>query len=159
MSFAATWLNLEITILSEVKPHRERQILYDSIYMWNLKNDTNELIYITKTNSQTQKTNLWLPKGKGVEGGKNQKFGINRDKQQGLIIQHREPYQYPVINYNGKESEKEYIYYITQHCKSTILQLKKILQNSSFGITFFFKNLYWSIIALQWCVSLCFITK
>ena len=53
MPFAATWMDLEITILSEVKPHRERQILYDSIYMWNLKNDTNELIYITKTNSQT----------------------------------------------------------------------------------------------------------
>ena len=24
---------------------------------------------------------------------------------------------------------------------------------------FFFKHLYWSIIALQWCVSFCFITK
>ena len=34
--------------------------------MWNLKeNDTNELIYKTKIDSQTQKTNLWLPKGKG----------------------------------------------------------------------------------------------
>ena len=37
--------------------------------MWNLKNDTNELIYKTKTDSQTQKTNLWLPKGKGVGEG------------------------------------------------------------------------------------------
>ena len=35
--------------------------------MWNLKYDTNELIYKTQTDSQTQKTNLWLPKGK--EGG------------------------------------------------------------------------------------------
>ena len=34
--------------------------------MWNLKNDTNELIYKTETDSQTQKTNLWLPKGEGV---------------------------------------------------------------------------------------------
>ena len=24
---------------------------------------------------------------------------------------------------------------------------------------FFFKHLYWSIIALQWCVSFCYITK
>ena len=32
--------------------------------MWNLKYDTNELIYKTETESQTQKTNLWLPKGK-----------------------------------------------------------------------------------------------
>ena len=29
------------------------------------KNDTNELIYKTEKDSQTQKTNLWLPKGKG----------------------------------------------------------------------------------------------
>ena len=26
---------------------KERQISYDIIYMWNLKNDTNELIYKT----------------------------------------------------------------------------------------------------------------
>ena len=34
--------------------------------MWNLilKNDTNELIYKTETDSQISKTNLWLPKGK-----------------------------------------------------------------------------------------------
>ena len=40
-------------------------------YMWNLKNDTNELIYKTETDSQTEKTNLWLPKGKrvGRDGG------------------------------------------------------------------------------------------
>ena len=34
--------------------------------MWNLKYDTNELIYKRETDSQTWKTNLWLPKGKGV---------------------------------------------------------------------------------------------
>ena len=34
--------------------------------MWNLKNYTNESIYKTDTDSQTQKTNLWLPKGKYV---------------------------------------------------------------------------------------------
>ena len=34
MQFAATWMNLEIIILSDI---RERQILYDITYMWNLK--------------------------------------------------------------------------------------------------------------------------
>ena len=34
MPFAATWMDLEITILSEV---RQRQILYNITYMWNLK--------------------------------------------------------------------------------------------------------------------------
>ena len=38
-------------------------------YMWNLTKDTDELIYKTETDSQTQNTNFWLPKGKG--GGKD----------------------------------------------------------------------------------------
>ena len=43
--FAATWMDLEIIILSEVS-QIERQISYDITYMWNLKqNDINELIY------------------------------------------------------------------------------------------------------------------
>ena len=33
--------------------------------MQNLEYDTNELVYKTETDSQIQKTNLWLPKGKG----------------------------------------------------------------------------------------------
>ena len=38
--------------------------------MQNLKrNDTHERIYKTEIDSQTQKSNLWLPKGKGVGGG------------------------------------------------------------------------------------------
>ena len=45
------------------KSERERQTPYMS-YMWNLKYDTNELIYETETDSQISKTNLWLPKGK-----------------------------------------------------------------------------------------------
>ena len=36
--------------------------------MWNLKNNTNESMYKTETDSQTQKTSLWLPKGKGIGG-------------------------------------------------------------------------------------------
>ena len=43
-----------------------------------LKNDTNELIYITETDSQISKTKLWLPKGKrGTGGGIDLEFGIN----------------------------------------------------------------------------------
>ena len=37
MPFAATWMDLEIVILSEVKSDTERQISYDIAYMWNLK--------------------------------------------------------------------------------------------------------------------------
>ena len=37
MPFAATWMNLEIIILSEVNQKKERQIPYDITYMWNPK--------------------------------------------------------------------------------------------------------------------------
>ena len=36
----------------------------------SVKNDANELIYNTETNSHILKSNLWLPKGKG-QGGVN----------------------------------------------------------------------------------------
>ena len=51
MPAAATLIDLEIIILSEV---RERQV-YDIAYMWNQKNDINELIYKTEIDSQKQK--------------------------------------------------------------------------------------------------------
>ena len=35
------------------KSDRERQILYDITYMWNLKNNTSESIYKTETDPQT----------------------------------------------------------------------------------------------------------
>ena len=50
MSFAATWMDLEIIILSEV---RQRQISWYHSYVESEKNDTNELIYKTETDSQT----------------------------------------------------------------------------------------------------------
>ena len=43
MPFAATWMDLEIIILSKVKSERERQIPHYITYMWNLKYDTNEI--------------------------------------------------------------------------------------------------------------------
>ena len=46
--------------------------------MWNLKkNGTNELIYKTEIDSQTQKKKLWLPRGKEGRGRVNWEFGIN----------------------------------------------------------------------------------
>ena len=51
MSFVATWMDLEVSILS--KSERERQIPYITIYRWNLKYDAQKLIYETERNSQT----------------------------------------------------------------------------------------------------------
>ena len=52
MPFAATWMVLEIIILSKVSQTDQYYICIIT-YMWNLKNSTNELIYKTETNSQT----------------------------------------------------------------------------------------------------------
>ena len=46
-------MDLEMTILDEVKSDRERQIPYDITYVWNLKYGTNEPIYETQAGSHT----------------------------------------------------------------------------------------------------------
>ena len=56
------------------KSGRERQTSCDITYMWNLKYDAYELIYKTETDSQTQKANSRLPKGKCGQG--RDKLGI-----------------------------------------------------------------------------------
>ena len=56
MPFAATLIYL-------VKSDRERQISYGITYIWNLKNDPNQLIYKTEIDSETRKINLRLLKG------------------------------------------------------------------------------------------------
>ena len=110
MPFAATWMQLEIVILSEVKSDRERQISYDVTYMWNLKYGTNEPIYDTRTA-------LWLPSGwRGRRIG--WEFGVGRCKllhlewinNKVLLYSTGNYIQYPVINHNGKEYKKECIY-------------------------------------------------
>ena len=46
---------------------------YDITYMWNLKYDTNELIYKTETDSQIQKTTYGNQRG---SGGGSDKLGV-----------------------------------------------------------------------------------
>ena len=71
MPFETTWMQLEIIILSEVSQKEKDK--YDITSTWNLTNDTNELIYKTERDSQTLKTNLWLPKRKG---SRKDKLGV-----------------------------------------------------------------------------------
>ena len=76
MPFAATWMDLEIIILREVSQKEKDK--YDITSMWNLKHDTNELIY--ETDSQTQITDLWLPSGRAGGRWMDREFGISRCK-------------------------------------------------------------------------------
>ena len=70
-----------------------------------------------KIKHRHKKTNLWLPKGKGQGRDKlgvwNQQIHstiYKKDKQQGPTYSTGNYIQYLVIIYNGKESEKIYIY-------------------------------------------------
>ena len=67
MPFAVTWVTLEKIILSKTR-QKEKDEYHMIKPVESKKNYTNELIYKIETDSQTQKTNLWLPKGKGVRG-------------------------------------------------------------------------------------------
>ena len=79
MPFAATWMDLETIILSEVS---QKEIPYDITYMWNLKYDINELIYETETDSQRGRTG-------GCQGGEGQgRDGLGVwDQQMQAVIQ------------------------------------------------------------------------
>ena len=61
--------------------------------------------FIKQTDSETQKTNVWLQKGNKNGGGANQEFAFSRYKLLDKVLLYT---QYP-IKPNGKEYEK-YIY-------------------------------------------------
>ena len=57
-------MDLEIIILSE-ESHKQKNKYHMISHMLNLKYDTKELIYETETDSQTERTDLWLPRQRG----------------------------------------------------------------------------------------------
>ena len=69
MPFAATWMELEIIILSEVNQTEEDKYHMILLLYTIFKNDTNELIYKIEKDS-IQKMNLCLRGGKGRERDK-----------------------------------------------------------------------------------------
>ena len=110
MPFAATWMDPEIIILREVRG----ELAYDIPYIQKPKrNDTNELTYKTKIDSQTQRTNLQLQgrmgRGRdswGVWKGHVQTAILKVNNQQRPPVQHRNSVQQSVISCMGNESKK-----------------------------------------------------
>ena len=74
MPFAATRMDLDIIILSEVSQTKANIIWYH-LYVKSNKNDTKELTNKTETNSQISKPILWLSQGK-LWGGGIRRMGI-----------------------------------------------------------------------------------
>ena len=113
MPFAATSMDLEIIILSEVR-QRKTNIIY-CLYVESKKKSTNELIYETEIELQMQRTNLQLPGGKG-QGGTNWEIGIDvytlldikQITNKNLLYSTGNSTQYSVMAYMGKESKKEW---------------------------------------------------
>ena len=116
MPFAATWMDLEIVILSELT-HTEKEKSYDITYMWNLKkNDTNELITKQKQTHRLREQTYGY-RGEGCQGGIVREFGIERKKKNCLSL-----YYVPVnyillyINYTSikKKKTNKVLLYIAQ---------------------------------------------
>ena len=103
MPSAATGMDLEkLSYKSGVSQKKKHK--YDIAYM---KYDTNELIYETESNSQIQKTNLWLPKwewGRGEIGVWDQQIQTTTYKinNKVLLYSTRNCNQYLMKNHNGK---------------------------------------------------------
>ena len=77
--------------------------------MWYLKYDTDKPIYERETDSQIQRTGLWLSRKRGVGGGMEREVGVSRSKllyieqvnKKVLLYSTGSYIQYPMIN-NGK---------------------------------------------------------
>ena len=63
-------------ILREVSLMEKDKISHDITSMWNLKYDTNELIYKTKTESCTLRTNWWLLTENGLGEKWRRRLGL-----------------------------------------------------------------------------------
>ena len=102
---AATQMGLEITILNEVRK-RKINTIYVIIYMWNLN-----IVKMNYLYGCQELRRRWESKELGVWDQQMQTVTIT-----GWINNKVLPYstgnyiQYPVINHNGKEHEKEYGY-------------------------------------------------
>ena len=95
MPFSATWVQVQIIILNEVS-QKEKEKCHRISLIGNkeVKCDTNEPIYKIETDSQTEASDLRLPRESWGGRGMDWEFGVGRckllpfrmDKHQGLAV-------------------------------------------------------------------------
>ena len=139
MPFAATWIDLEIIVLTEGS-QKEIQMPYDITYMQN-----HVTINLSAKQKLTHRHRQQIC-GCQLRGGEelNCKFGISRCKllyieqiNKVLLYSPENYIQYPIINHNRKEYENMRITFqkkLTQHSKSSILQFLKILKSTGLHV-------------------------
>ena len=91
MSFAAIWIDLDVSILSE---HTKRQISYIT-YMRNLKCDLNELICEKETHRHTEQTRGC--RGEGKWEGWSGSLGCYMQMHMQIIIYRMDKQQGPTV--------------------------------------------------------------
>ena len=69
MAFAATWMDIEIIMLSEISQDSERQTSYAITSMWDLKKGYNELLCRTETDSDFEKLMVTKGEARGMGWG------------------------------------------------------------------------------------------
>ena len=114
--FVVRWVLLEMIILSEV---RKRKTNTRGYHLYVESKIRHKWTYLRNRNRLTDVENrAVVARGEGVGGGSVWEFGISRCKLlyiewiNSKVLQYSTGnyIQYPVINHNGKEYEKEYIY-------------------------------------------------
>ena len=79
MPFAATWIELQIILLSEVnQKEKDKYHMISLIFKSKIGHKWN---YETETDSQTWRTDSWLPSRTGSWRGMDWEFGMSRCKQ------------------------------------------------------------------------------
>ena len=116
MPFAATWMDPQIVILSELS-QRKKNIIRYCLHVESKKHGTNKFVCKTEIESQKQKTYFTVTKGKRGEGI-NWEIGtdiytllyIKQVTNKNLLYSTGNTTQYSVMTYIRKESKKEWIY-------------------------------------------------
>ena len=108
MPFAATAMDLEMTIPSEVSQRKTNTVLYH-IYVeskiWHIWHICRQTYLQNRSRLTDTENRLVVAMGEASGGGKDWKCGMSRQKLMDKALLHSAGnyIQYPVINHHGKE--------------------------------------------------------
>ena len=116
MPLAASWIQLEIIILSEVRKKDDTHHMIPT-YIWNLKYDTNEPTYETESETERGESGGYL--GGGLRDWVEWEVGVRCELLYTEWVNNKVPLrystenyiQYPMLHHKGKEYfKKTYIH-------------------------------------------------